>query len=269
MLSTSDFAGRHPSEGPPPHKRRIFRNCPATAIIYCPSVRETHGSLQSGTSVENYRQDTPRLIAKAPSRNLKRPRSYEAAPTRSISVIPPVEDVRMSVFSPEVQRSDNDVSKKLVIVMVGLPARGKSYVTKKLCRYLNWLQHDTKIFNVGNRRRKIAGRPLDSVASGRCSVSAPGPPPGSENLDHSAGFFDPDNIQAARLREYVAMETLDELLDYLMDEGGSVAIFDATNSTIERRRLIVKRVKDRAGPKLRVLFLESQCFDEDVCVFRD
>lgn len=27
---------------------------------------------------------------------------------------------------------------KQVIVMVGLPARGKSYVTKKLERYLNW-----------------------------------------------------------------------------------------------------------------------------------
>ncbi|MBE7182233.1 MAG: hypothetical protein INR71_13695, partial [Terriglobus roseus] len=36
--------------------------------------------------------------------------------------------------------------------MVGLPARGKSYITKKLARYMNWLQHDTRIFNVGERR---------------------------------------------------------------------------------------------------------------------
>lgn len=52
------------------------------------------------------------------------------------------------------ERSANP-STKLVIVMVGLPARGKSYITKKLARYLNWLQLDTKIFNVGERRRAV------------------------------------------------------------------------------------------------------------------
>jgi len=31
-----------------------------------------------------------------------------------------------------------------VIVMVGLPARGKTYMAKKLTRYLNWVGIDTK-----------------------------------------------------------------------------------------------------------------------------
>jgi len=31
-----------------------------------------------------------------------------------------------------------------VIVMVGLPARGKTYMAKKLTRYLNWIGIDTK-----------------------------------------------------------------------------------------------------------------------------
>ena len=56
--------------------------------------------------------------------------------------------------------SQNDASAKLIIVTVGLPARGKSYVTKKLCRYLNWLQYDTRIFNVGDRQRKLGRRPI-------------------------------------------------------------------------------------------------------------
>lgn len=32
-----------------------------------------------------------------------------------------------------------------ITVSVGLPARGKSYIVKKLRRYLNWLQYETKV----------------------------------------------------------------------------------------------------------------------------
>lgn len=31
-----------------------------------------------------------------------------------------------------------------MIVMVGLPARGKTYISKKLTRYLNWIGVPTK-----------------------------------------------------------------------------------------------------------------------------
>lgn len=31
-----------------------------------------------------------------------------------------------------------------VIAMVGLPARGKTYIAKKLSRYLNWIGINTK-----------------------------------------------------------------------------------------------------------------------------
>lgn len=34
---------------------------------------------------------------------------------------------------------------KLALYLVGLPARGKSYIVKKLRRYLNWLQYETKV----------------------------------------------------------------------------------------------------------------------------
>ena len=240
--------------------------------------------------------------------------------------------------------------------MVGLPARGKSYVTKKIARYLNWLQHNTRIFNVGERRREVAGGPSWSAPpTGTQNGSPRGPVPeqnltttslngilrqkdflgppalptkilvngkpplsptqdqnlpsavldnpsnpreqlgsnensillplernglgaqadaspakhstnNSEIMEQSANFFDPNNARAAQIREQVAMETLDELLDYILDQGGSVGIFDATNSTLERRKTIMKRVRERAGPELGVLFLESLCIDENARV---
>ena len=37
---------------------------------------------------------------------------------------------------------------KLIIIMIGLPARGKSYISQKLYRYYSWKGLISKIFNV-------------------------------------------------------------------------------------------------------------------------
>nr|CAG8573769.1 10491_t:CDS:10 [Entrophospora candida] len=50
------------------------------------------------------------------------------------------------------------IGSKLIVVMVGLPARGKSYIVKKLKRYLGWLQYDTK-----ETREKLAMESLDEL----------------------------------------------------------------------------------------------------------
>lgn len=229
-----------------------------------------------------------------------------------------------SKVSPDGRISERDVGSKLVIVMVGLPARGKSYITKKLARYLNWLQHDTKIFNVGNRRRVAAGSPQASrrtsraqeehlnpetayrngvtyeqdtndvptmaarilsndptVAKSRAPTSHPtniptlklpdaGEPEEAANrhesksMDQDASFFDPNNQEAFRIREQCALDTLDELLDYILYGNGSVGILDATNSTLERRKLVMDHVRERAGAELNVLFIESTCLDANL-----
>lgn len=197
-----------------------------------------------------------------------------------------------SRVSPDGRIPQRDVAAKLVIVMVGLPARGKSYITKKLQRYLSWQQHESRIFNVGNRRRNAAGikvsakptlapepRCLDPPVQAATILlngrPAPGPLDGAEptalsldatpgdDVDQSAKFFDPNNEKASALREQVAMETLDELLDYLLNHGGAVGILDATNSTIKRRQNIVDRIRQRE-PKLGILFIESICKDQNL-----
>lgn len=152
---------------------------------------------------------------------------------------------RIQLLTSSPRPTSANWSSKLVIVLVGLPARGKSYIARKLCRYLNWLQYDTKVFNVGNKRRA-----LNNLYAG--------------HNDHSASFFDPSDPKASKIREVAAMGTLEELLDFLLMGGGSVGLFDATNTTVPRRRTVVERVKQRAGDQIDILFLESQCLDEDV-----
>lgn len=38
----------------------------------------------------------------------------------------------------------------VVIVMVGLPARGKSFVARKIMRYLRWIGVESELFNIGS-----------------------------------------------------------------------------------------------------------------------
>lgn len=193
-----------------------------------------------------------------------------------------------SKISPDGKISQKDVGAKLVVIMVGLPARGKSYITKKIQRYLSWQQHSTKIFNVGNRRRIVTGssesgsqKPFQS--SRNTTIDTPTQaahmllngvdplrpmensdlPTVNNTIEQSAEFFDPKNEQASHFRDSVALATLEELLDFLLLENGSVGILDATNSTIERRKALFKRIKDRE-PKLNILFIESVCQDEKV-----
>ena len=89
--------------------------------------------------------------------------------------------------------------------------------------------------------------------------------PSAVTMEQSAEFFDPKNREASQLREQVAMNTLEELLDYLLIHNGSVGILDATNSTVERRQILFKRIKERE-PKLGILFIESVCMDEKVFI---
>ena len=76
------------------------------------------------------------------------------------------------------------------------------------------------------------------------------------------------------MRDELAMDTLEELLRWLINENGSVGILgifvflfflisqDATNSTRARRKLILDRVNEIED--LNVLFLESLCTDKKV-----
>ncbi|KAJ1297590.1 hypothetical protein BS78_01G388100 [Paspalum vaginatum] len=125
--------------------------------------------------------------------------------------------------------------RKLVIVLVGLPARGKTFTAAKLTRYLRWLGHETKHFNVGKYRRLKHG------------------------TNQTADFFRGDNREGVEARNEVAALAMEDMLSW-MQEGGQVGIFDATNSTRIRRNMLMKMTEG----KCKIIFLETICNDKDV-----
>ncbi|CAH8609321.1 unnamed protein product [Schistosoma intercalatum] len=126
---------------------------------------------------------------------------------------------------------------KTVVVLVGLPARGKSYISTKLSRYLNWVGINTRVFNVGAYRRLQM----------------------KDYNDHS--YFSDENNEGVALRQKIASEALDDLISWLTSDVGRIAVFDATNTTRERRLWIMERCKTH---NFQVIFVESICKDKNL-----
>jgi len=82
--------------------------------------------------------------------------------------------------------------------LVGLPARGKTYIGQKLSRYLRWLGITTRVFNVGDYRRKYYG------------------------AEHSHEFFDPKNTEATAMRMEAASIALKDMIQYV--KAGSLSL---------------------------------------------
>jgi predicted kinase len=131
----------------------------------------------------------------------------------------------------------------LVIAMVGLPARGKSYIVKMIMRYLRWTGFETKLYNVGSFRRQMGHASADS------------------------NFFSASNSDGAAMREKLAMAVQETMYAWLHEPGMDskskkrVAIFDATNTTISRRLALAQRARKE---NVYLLFVESICDDKNV-----
>ncbi|OAQ27019.1 6PF2K-domain-containing protein [Linnemannia elongata AG-77] len=119
--------------------------------------------------------------------------------------------------------------------MVGLPATGKTLISQKVCRYLQWLGITTKVFNVGNYRRKLHG------------------------AHQLHDFFNPANPDGERSRREAAVEALEDMIYWFKKEQGVVALYDATNSTRTRREMLMAECKKH---DIQVMFIESVCEDE-------
>ncbi len=79
----------------------------------------------------------------------------------------------MSTWLNCIERSDSNSSNlqhkghskegKLVICMVGLPGRGKTYITRKVARYLRWIGYKTHSFSLARYRIDQCGGRLPAA----------------------------------------------------------------------------------------------------------
>lgn len=120
---------------------------------------------------------------------------------------------------------------KMILFLVGLPGRGKTFIGHVLARYLTWMGHQSKVFNTGEYRRKLVGL----------------------NMNHA--FWDPLNEASAQIRSDLAKQCLEDSIQALESDSCDCVIFDATNATRNRRAMLRGEVMKRY--KCEMMFIES------------
>ncbi|CAN8095938.1 unnamed protein product [Discula destructiva] len=131
-------------------------------------------------------------------------------------------------------------SGRIAIVMVGLPARGKTHICVSMARYLAWLGVKTRIFHLGDYRRATVG-PGESVPE-----------------DY---FFPNASPASVMLRQKILKKCREDIYAWLNHENGQVAIYDAVNPTAAGRRALAKEFLKH---DVQTLFLESYVDDEKI-----
>lgn len=127
---------------------------------------------------------------------------------------------------------------QILISCVGLPARGKTHISRSLLRYLRWLGVKTEVFSLGDYRRKRLG-------------SAASLPP---------DYFFPGkrSPESETLRNQIRGEMSDIILQYFQRDRGQVAIYDANNTTVAERAYLRELCSKN---KINIMFIETICTD--------
>lgn len=127
---------------------------------------------------------------------------------------------------------------KLYIVLVGLPARGKSTIALRLFEGLCSEGVNARIFNNGELRRSLLGP--------------------DSSLPH---FYHPDNQEGRSRREQMARINATAANSFLADDG-NVAILDATNASWQRRDFLRQHFDQHP-----ILYIECVNDDDELLTF--
>lgn len=131
-------------------------------------------------------------------------------------------------------------SGRMMIATVGLPARGKTHVSVALARYLRWLGVKTRIFHLGDYRRATVGEN------------------GNVPDDY---FFVHASPASVLLRQKILKKCREDILHFLEQENGQIAIYDAVNPLAAGRHALAKEFHKH---NVQTLFIESHCTDERI-----
>jgi len=131
---------------------------------------------------------------------------------------------------------------QILISVVGLPARGKTHISRSLDRYLRWLGVKAKVFSLGDHRRLVLGK--------------------GDNLPED--YFSTEGNRSEKteaMRKQIKDDLIQKITSWLTEEGGQVAIYDANNATIKQREELRTTFKPLG---VHVFFIESICNDEKI-----
>ncbi|CAI7583219.1 unnamed protein product [Penicillium pancosmium] len=131
-------------------------------------------------------------------------------------------------------------SGRIVIITVGLPARGKTHMSVALARYLRWLGVKTRIFHLGDYRRATI--------------------PFGEDMPDDY-FYVNATASSVLLRQKIVRKCREDIYHFLNHENGQIAIYDAVNPLASGRRSLAKEF---AKHDIETLFIESWCDDEKI-----
>jgi len=128
---------------------------------------------------------------------------------------------------------------KLVIVISGLPGRGKSFYARKIKQYLSWINYNTKAFSLNEYEI------MNEQSSSKTPLS---PTSNPEN-----GSVESDK------RQTQFNEILERMITFLNGDG-EVGILHGITRTSEERMKISNTIKQQDG--FQVLWIELICSDE-------
>ncbi|KAL0960034.1 hypothetical protein HGRIS_011682 [Hohenbuehelia grisea] len=129
---------------------------------------------------------------------------------------------------------------KILILTVGLPARGKTHISRSLERYLRWMGVKTQVVSLGDYRRKTLG--------------------GAQKLPPDYFTLGNKSPETVALRTKVSEGCEKTIWDFF-ENGGQVVVYDANNGTRAARNNLAEKF-DKAG--IHVVILESLCDNKEI-----
>ncbi|KAG2128723.1 6-phosphofructo-2-kinase-domain-containing protein [Suillus clintonianus] len=129
---------------------------------------------------------------------------------------------------------------KILILTVGLPARGKTHISRALERYLRWMGVKTQVVSLGDYRRKTLG--------------------GTKKLPPDYFTLGEKSPETMAMRKRVS-DGCEKLIEDFFEAGGQVVIYDANNGSRTTRQALAEKY-DKQG--IHVIILESVCDNKEI-----